>query len=198
MLLALRVTITDRLSLSTPAAVADKAKQIVSSGGTPDEPKDSELGSPKNHDLQAQEKPSLVDAAKELRHRIDPRPGTGISTPDFVRTAAEVADSAALLDKEDEEAEEPTVANAAKAMMSRLDPHAGSGASTPSFVKTAAEVADSAALLDKEEAEPEVTDEEAGRTGFRRMSMTPIQDVAATAAEVADTAEALDSEVSTD
>lgn len=73
---------------------------------------------------------------------------------------------------------------------------AGSGASTPSFVRTAAEVADSAALLDKEESEPEVTDEEAGRTGFRRLSSTPIQDVAAVAAEVADTAKELDREVS--
>lgn len=144
---------------------------------------------------QAQEEPTIANAAKELRHRADLHSGPGTSTPDFVKTAAEVADSAALLDKEDEE---PTVGNAAKQLLHRLDPHSGSGASTPSFVKTAAEVADSAALLDKEDAEPEITDEEAGRTGFRRMSLTPIQDVAATAAEVADTAEGLDPEVSLD
>jgi hypothetical protein len=107
-----------------------------------------------------------------------------------------------LLDKEENEFEEQPVANAAKELMKRLDPHAesdaGSGASTPGFVRTAAEVADSAALLDKEDPEPEVTDEEAGQTGFRRMSLTPIQDVAATAAEVADTAKDLDREVSAD
>jgi hypothetical protein len=99
-------------------------------------------------------------------------------------------------DSTQEVREAPAVANAAKELLARADPHSGSGASTPSFVKTAAEVADSAALLDKEDTEPEVTDEEAGRTGFRRMSATPIHDVADTAAEVADTAKELDSEVS--
>lgn len=67
-----------------------------------------------------------------------------------------------------------------------------SGASTPGFVRTAAEVADSAALLDQEPPEPEIPDEEAGRLGVRRLSLTPIPQVAMTAAEVADTAETLD------
>lgn len=192
--------VTDHLSVSTPAAVADKAKHIASGPDSAADHKNGEPTSTEQGDPQARTGPSLANAAKELRHRAGLQSGTGTSTPDFVRTAAEVADSAALLDKEDKDDEGPTVANAAKRLMHRLDPHAGSdagsGASTPSFVKTTTEVADSAALLDNEDADPEVTDEEAGRTGFRRMSLTPIQDVAATAAEVADSAKGLDSDVS--
>lgn len=192
--------ITDHPRVSTPAAVADKAKKISNSSDSAADQKDGEPPSTEEGDTQARKGPSFVDAAKALRNRIDPESGTGTSTPDFVRTAAEVADSAALLDKDDMEDNEPTVANPLKRLMHRLDPHAGSeagsGTSTPSFVRTAAEVADSAALLDKEDADSEVTDEEAGRTGFRRMSLTPIQDVAATAAEVADSARDLDSDVS--
>lgn len=146
---------------------------------------------------------ALGNAAKELRYRKDLHSSSGTSTPDFVRTTEEVADSAALLDKEDVEDDPqskplPWFANAAKEILSRNDPHTDSGASTPSFVRTAAEVADSAALLDKEEAEAEVPDEEAGRTGYRRLSATPIPEVASTAAEVADTAQRLDSGVSYD
>jgi hypothetical protein len=37
-----------------------------------------------------------------------------------------------------------------------------------------------------------MSDEEAGRTGYRRMSQTPIPQVAETAAEVADVAATLD------
>ena len=82
------------------------------------------------------------------------------------------------------------VANAAKELLSRSDPR--SGASTPGFVRTTAEVADTAALLDREESEPEMSDAEAGKIGYRRLSSTPIPEVARTAAEVADTAEKLD------
>lgn len=97
----------------------------------------------------------------------------------------------------------PPIANAAKEILNRGGglragsgtSTPGSGASTPSFVRTAAEVADSAALLDKEDPEPEIPDEEAGRIGYRRMSATPISDVANTAAEVADDACWLDDEV---
>jgi hypothetical protein len=78
-------------------------------------------------------------------------------------------------------------------LRSKLEPDSNrSGASTPSFARTAAEVADSAALVDQEPDEPAVSAEEAGQTGFRRMTATPINEVAGTAAEVADTAEALD------
>jgi hypothetical protein len=63
---------------------------------------------------------------------------------------------------------------------------------TPVYANTAAEVADSAAILDREPSPVPVSDEEAGRTGERRMSTTPIPQVALTAAEVADTAAILD------
>jgi hypothetical protein len=63
---------------------------------------------------------------------------------------------------------------------------------TPVYAKTAAEVADSAAMLDREPSPAPVSDEEAGRTGERRMSSTPIPQVALTAAEVADVAAILD------
>lgn len=63
---------------------------------------------------------------------------------------------------------------------------------------TAAEVADVAAELDLREPTPPISDEEAGRIGYRRMSNTPIPQVAATAAEVADVARLLDDENSMD
>ena len=58
----------------------------------------------------------------------------------------------------------------------------------------AAEVADSAQLLDREVPTPPVSDAEAGRIGLRRMSQTPIPEVANTAAEVGDSAARLDGE----
>jgi hypothetical protein len=67
-----------------------------------------------------------------------------------------------------------------------------SQANTPVYANTAAEVADSAAILDREPSPTPVSDEEAGRTGERRMSNTPIPQVALTAAEVADIAMIID------
>ncbi|KAJ5039062.1 uncharacterized protein L3040_006732 [Drepanopeziza brunnea f. sp. 'multigermtubi'] len=66
------------------------------------------------------------------------------------------------------------------------------GAKTPEIANVAAEVADSAATLDRDAPTPPISDEEAGRTGYRRMSNTPIPEVAATAAEVADIAAYID------
>jgi hypothetical protein len=63
---------------------------------------------------------------------------------------------------------------------------------TPVYAETAAEVAISAAMLDREPSPAPISDEEAGRTGERRMSGTPIPQVALTAAEVADVAAMLD------
>ena len=54
------------------------------------------------------------------------------------------------------------------------------------------EVADSAALINAEKPETPVPDDVAGQIGYRRMSSTPIQEVANTAAEVADSAKELD------
>lgn len=58
---------------------------------------------------------------------------------------------------------------------------------------TAAEVADAAANIDRESTPALVSDEEAGRIGYRRLSNTPIPQVALTAAEVADSAAIIDS-----
>ncbi|KAI9047923.1 hypothetical protein LZ554_007725 [Drepanopeziza brunnea f. sp. 'monogermtubi'] len=66
------------------------------------------------------------------------------------------------------------------------------GAKTPEIANVAAEVADSAATLDRDAPTPPISDEEAGRVGYRRMSNTPIPEVAATAAEVADIAAYID------
>jgi len=63
---------------------------------------------------------------------------------------------------------------------------------TPELAEVAAEVADSAAVLDRDASTPPVSDEEAGRIGYRRMSATPIPEVAAVAAEVADVAATID------
>lgn len=56
----------------------------------------------------------------------------------------------------------------------------------------AAEVADSAALIDREKSPLPMSDEDAGRTGERRLSVTPIQQVADVANEVADVAALID------
>ncbi|KAI0841792.1 hypothetical protein F5Y06DRAFT_293491 [Hypoxylon sp. FL0890] len=69
-----------------------------------------------------------------------------------------------------------------------------SGAQTPDFAKTAAEVAESARILDPETPEPEISDGEAGRIGYRRLSSTPIRQVSDTAMEVADVAAMLDAD----
>ncbi|EPE10247.1 hypothetical protein F503_05342 [Ophiostoma piceae UAMH 11346] len=66
------------------------------------------------------------------------------------------------------------------------------GTSTPDFVRTTLEVADTAAQIDPRTPEPKVSDEEAGRIGYRRLSSTPIAEVADTAAEVADAVEEVD------
>jgi hypothetical protein len=65
---------------------------------------------------------------------------------------------------------------------------------TPELAETAFEVSESAALLDRDRdpPTPPISDEEAGRIGYRRMSSTPIPEVAKTAAEVADVATTLD------
>jgi hypothetical protein len=68
------------------------------------------------------------------------------------------------------------------------------GARTPELADVAAEVADVAATLDRDQPTPPISDEEAGRIGFRRMSSTPIPQVAVTAAEVADSAAVIDKE----
>lgn len=63
---------------------------------------------------------------------------------------------------------------------------------TPDIANVAAEVADAAEDLDRASPTPPISDEEAGRIGYRRMSNTPIPEVAKTAAEVADVAATLD------
>jgi hypothetical protein len=65
---------------------------------------------------------------------------------------------------------------------------------TRNAADTAAEVADSAAALDLEPPTPPITDREAGRIGLRRMSLTPIANVAAVASEVSESAALLDKE----
>lgn len=62
--------------------------------------------------------------------------------------------------------------------------------------ETIAEVSESAALVDERAKTPEISDEEAGKIGLRRMSSTPIPEVANTAAEVAESAAGLDHEES--
>ena len=59
---------------------------------------------------------------------------------------------------------------------------------------TAAEVAAAASALDVEQPTPPISDAEAGRIGFRRLSQTPIADVVAVASEVSDSAALLDND----
>ncbi|RAL63658.1 hypothetical protein DID88_003701 [Monilinia fructigena] len=65
-------------------------------------------------------------------------------------------------------------------------------AATPELVNVAAEVADSAELLDEAPPTPPMSDKEAGEFGYRRLSHTPIPEVAEAAAEVADVAAQID------
>ncbi|KAI0901491.1 hypothetical protein F4806DRAFT_2575 [Annulohypoxylon nitens] len=69
-----------------------------------------------------------------------------------------------------------------------------SGSQTPNIAKTAAEVADTARIIDAGTPEPELSDAEAGRIGVRRLSNTPINEVAQTAMEVSQTAATLDAD----
>lgn len=69
-----------------------------------------------------------------------------------------------------------------------------SGSRTPNIAKTAAEVADTARIIDAGTPEPELSDAEAGRIGVRRLSNTPINEVAQTAMEVSQTAATLDAD----
>jgi hypothetical protein len=64
-----------------------------------------------------------------------------------------------------------------------------------SYARTAAEVADSAAILDREPSPVPLSNEEASRIGERRLSATPIPEVAETAAKVADSAAIIDNDV---
>ncbi|KAI1458307.1 hypothetical protein F4805DRAFT_144981 [Annulohypoxylon moriforme] len=69
-----------------------------------------------------------------------------------------------------------------------------SGRQTPNIARTAAEVADTARIVDPGTPEPEISDAEAGRIGIRRLSSTPINEVAQTAMEVSKTAAKLDAD----
>ncbi|KAG0647618.1 hypothetical protein D0Z07_6849 [Hyphodiscus hymeniophilus] len=92
-------------------------------------------------------------------------------------------------------ATEPVLKDASKLPVEDAQPDpvaVRSDARTPDIASSAAEVADSAMILDHETPTPPISDEEAGRIGFRRMSETPIPEVADTAAEVADSAAFLD------
>ncbi|KAI1213264.1 uncharacterized protein F4807DRAFT_256777 [Annulohypoxylon truncatum] len=68
------------------------------------------------------------------------------------------------------------------------------GGQAPNIAKTAAEVADTARVIDAGTPEPEISDAEAGRIGIRRLSHTPINEVAQTAMEVSKTAATLDAD----
>jgi len=63
---------------------------------------------------------------------------------------------------------------------------------TPEPAEVAADVANSAASLDREPPTPPMSDSEAGKIGYRRLSSTPIGEVSDTAAEVAETAAKID------
>jgi hypothetical protein len=90
---------------------------------------------------------------------------------------------------------EPMVDFANRLQAQDIEPGAARSCSnTSEIARTAAEVADSAAILDQGAPTPPISDEEAGRTGYRRMSHTPIPEVAETAAEVADSAAIVDNE----
>ncbi|KAK3333106.1 hypothetical protein B0T19DRAFT_116828 [Cercophora scortea] len=118
--------------------------------GSEEKPAGVEIPKSTNGDVVAP-KPGLspANAAKEILGRYEPHSGS--STPSFARTAAEVADSAALLNKEEPETPIPDD-EAGRIGFRRMS-------STPisEVAKTAAEVADSAQTLDNDEAiaEPE-------------------------------------------
>jgi len=135
--------------------------------------------------------------AKPLTQHLSSRPADDSATKDDNTKVPNggVPTPTTTSDKDIPPVREPQprhVASAAKEILGRAEGR--SGATTPTFAKTAAEVADSAALVNKEDPEPRMSDDEAGRIGYRRLTSTPIAEVARTAAEVADTAKELDSD----
>ena len=128
------------------------------------------------HDIRA------ADAAPDYTAiRSDPE------SKEVADTAAEVADTGEKLGGK-EGALDPRLQKI-RCTDGRAD-ESGSGAATPIelVADTAAEVADTAKELDKEP-EPVPSDDEAGRTGERRISSTPVPEAAETVGEVADSAE---------
>ena len=91
----------------------------------------------------------VINVAKEILSRSEPRSGT--ETPIFARTAAEVADSAALLNEEEPEDDMPDE-EAGRIGFRRL-----SGTPISEVANTAAEVADSAQGLDNPEVRIQLT-----------------------------------------
>ena len=156
------------------------------------EPGIDEKGIEQDHNIEEQPKIRMESGLEPLDKE------KGVEEAPDIKVKSETDDKSALK-PEPESQVQPIETNrefskaSLKTPVSMLqDSISRSGASTPGFVRTAAEVADSAALLDQEDPEPEITDEEAGRLGVRRLSLTPIPQVAMTAAEVADTARTLD------
>lgn len=120
------------------SAIANTADEVADTAATID--KDNGDSEP-----ETESGPQVVaNAAKELLSRAEPPSGSGTSTPSFVRTAAEVADSAALLDEQEPEEDVPDE-EAGRIGFRRM-----SATPIPVVATTAAEVADTAQQLDEE------------------------------------------------
>ncbi|OTA91581.1 hypothetical protein M434DRAFT_13031 [Hypoxylon sp. CO27-5] len=135
----------------------------------------------------------LVDHGSEIQYKFRIGPGNWWAFDDCADTVTDDRGNTNNILRVS--ANEPQEADA-KARNPQVNKLKGSGPSsgtqTPDIAKTAAEVADSARILDPETPEPEISDGEAGRIGYRRLSSTPIRQVAETAMEVADVAAMLD------
>ena len=174
-----------------------KASPPVYIAGThterPWEPQEMERVPDKEEGVPTYEAVIMAEEGSELQFKIS-HSGGEMADEGASVTSSDSGSTVILVNVPREEAQGSTKkappSNLAAHLLSRSAPD--SGASTPSFVKTTTEVADSAATLDKEESEPEISDREAGRSGARRLSTTPIPKVANTAAEVADVAKTLD------
>jgi hypothetical protein len=122
---------------TSTSAVAKTADEVADTAAILDE----DAGDAK---LNTHSEPQVASAAKELLGRAQPSSSSGTSTPSFVRTAAEVADSAALLDGEEPEEDIPDE-EAGRIGFRRM-----STTPIPDVAATAAEVADTAQRLDDE------------------------------------------------
>ncbi|KAI0024763.1 hypothetical protein F4780DRAFT_768715 [Xylariomycetidae sp. FL0641] len=136
----------------------------------------------------------MVDAGSEIQYKYRIGPDWWTLDPNAETVSDEQGNTNNILRAQTEEPELEQ-AEAQNIRVNELKaPDSPSGTQTPEMADTAAEVAESASMLDPETPEPKVSDEDAGRTGLRRMSNTPIGEVASTAAEVADEAAKLEDE----
>jgi hypothetical protein len=157
------------------------------------------------HPQAEQKQPNEVSQTPQLSEPVEPTPTPAVQVePESSKPSETIQSPTLIVEKVDDELRHGDDFGSA-ATVGQKDAHLlrsqdaepdhvvmRAETSTPELADTAAEVSESAAMLDRDPPTPPISDEEAGRIGYRRMSSTPIPEVARTAAEVMDVAATLD------